>query len=144
MTIVTLATCNLNQWSLDFEGNLARTHQSCIQAKQAGASYRLGPELELCGYGCEDHFLEFDTFTHCWESLQTLLELGATDGLCCDFGMPVLHGGVRYNCRIICLDRRILLIRPKMALADAGNYREGRYFTAYSPPANGDTSDHLL
>jgi len=97
------------------------------------ASYRLGPELEICGYGCEDHFLESDTFMHCWESISELFERGATDGLLCDFGSIVLHNGARYNCRVLCRDRRVLLIRPKMALADSGNYRESRYFTAYRP-----------
>jgi NAD+ synthase (glutamine-hydrolysing) len=56
MRLVTLATCNLNQWALDFEGNLARITASIRQAKALGARYRLGPELEITGYGCEDHF----------------------------------------------------------------------------------------
>mmetsp|Transcript_8950 Transcript_8950/g.15548 ORF Transcript_8950/g.15548 Transcript_8950/m.15548 type:complete len:740 (-) Transcript_8950:63-2282(-) len=146
-SLVTLATCNLNQWALDFDGNVTRILESCRQAKEKGASYRLGPELEICGYGCEDHFLENDTFDHCWESLAKLLEEGATDNLLCDFGMPVLHGGVRYNCRVICHNRKVLLIRPKTAMADNGNYREGRYFTAYSTPANSSANTpekHLL
>ena len=87
---VTVATCNLNQWSLDFDGNCQRVLESCVQAKAAGASYRLGPELELSGYGCEDHFYELDTIDHCWESLATLFREGATDDLLCDFGMPLL------------------------------------------------------
>lgn len=87
-SLVTVATCNLNQWALDFNGNLERIFQSCQQAKAKGCVYRLGPELEICGYGCEDHFLEQDTFAHCWESLSELLERGATDGILCDFGMP--------------------------------------------------------
>lgn len=130
-SLVTVATCNLNQWALDFDGNMERILQSCIQAKEKGAAYRLGPELEISGYGCEDHFLEQDTFAHCWESLVLLFEKGATDGLLCDFGMPVLFGGTRYNCRVLARDRKILLIRPKVAMADNGNYRESRYFTAY-------------
>jgi hypothetical protein len=68
-SLVTVATCNLNQWALDFDGNMERILQSCQEAKQKGATYRLGPELEISGYGCEDHFLEQDTFAHCWESL---------------------------------------------------------------------------
>ena len=48
-----------------------------------------------------------------------------------DVGMPVVHGGVRYNCRVILLNGKILLIRPKMYLADDGNYRETRYFAAW-------------
>ena len=65
----TLATCNLNQWALDFEGNCERIIESIELAKAAGARYRLGPELEITGYSCEDHFLEEDTLRHSWESL---------------------------------------------------------------------------
>lgn len=128
---VTVATCNLNQWALDFDGNMERILESCVRAKDAGAKYRLGPELEIPGYGCEDHFYELDTIHHSWESLNELFQRGATDDLLCDFGMPVLHRGVRYNCRILAWNRKILLIRPKLALADDGNYRESRWFTAY-------------
>jgi NAD+ synthase (glutamine-hydrolysing) len=134
--IITVATCNLNQWALDFTGNFERILQSCVEARAAGASYRLGPELEICGYGAEDHFLEVDTFQHCWESLSELVDRGAAShGLLCDFGMPILHGGVRYNARVLVLDKQILMIRPKTALADSGNYRESRYFTAYKAPS---------
>lgn len=143
-SLVTVAACNLNQWALDFDGNVQRILESCRVAKEHSATYRLGPELEICGYGCEDHYLECDTFDHCWESLIELLEMGATDGLMCDFGMPVLHCGVRYNCRVICRDRKLLLIRPKTALADNGNYREGRYFAAYSAPNPSTTSSGIV
>jgi len=142
--IVTVASCTLNQWALDFDGNRDRILQSCEEARHLGASYRLGPELEVCGYGCEDHFLELDTFQHCWESLETLFDAGATDSLLCDFGMPILFGGARYNCRIICHNRKILLIRPKTAMADNGNYREGRYFTAYQASDSGEGEEYLL
>lgn len=138
--LITVATCNLNQWALDFNGNLSRILQSCLEAKDQGASYRLGPELEICGYGCEDHFLESDTFHHCWESLVDIFESGVTDGLICDFGMPILHRGARYNCRVLCYNQKILLIRPKTSLADNGNYRESRYFTAYQPPSSSSNS----
>jgi NAD+ synthase (glutamine-hydrolysing) len=134
--LITVATCQLNQWALDFEGNLERIYESCCTAKSKGATYRLGPELEICGYGVEDHFYEGDTIVHCWESLVTLLQRGCSDDLLCDFGMPVLFQGCRYNCRILCFNRQILLIRPKSSMADNGNYRESRYFTAYTPTSH--------
>lgn len=49
--LVTLATCALNQWALDFEGTLQRIKKSIIKAKEAGATLRVGPELEIPGYG---------------------------------------------------------------------------------------------
>ncbi|RLN49993.1 hypothetical protein BBJ29_002788 [Phytophthora kernoviae] len=129
--LVTVATCNLNQWALDFDGNLERILESIRQAKALGARYRVGPELEVCGYGCEDHFLEQDTFFHCWESLEMILRSDVTNDILCDIGMPVMHNGVRYNCRVFCLNQRILFIRPKLFLADDGNYRETRWFTTW-------------
>jgi NAD+ synthase (glutamine-hydrolysing) len=129
-SVVTVAACALNVWAMDFNHNAALVLESCRQAAAAGAAYRVGPELELCGYGCEDHFYEMDTIHHCWESLCWILP--QLPDLICDFGMPVLHQGVRYNCRVLCQGQRILWIRPKRALADQGNYRESRYFTAYT------------
>ncbi|KAI8865300.1 hypothetical protein GQ42DRAFT_107867, partial [Ramicandelaber brevisporus] len=52
---VTVATCALNQWALDFAGNLARVTDSIRRAKAANATLRIGAELELTGYSCQDH-----------------------------------------------------------------------------------------
>lgn len=46
-SLATVATCSLNQWALDFEGNYQRILESIEQAKRAGARLRLGPELEV-------------------------------------------------------------------------------------------------
>lgn len=64
---VVVAVCCLNQWALDFDGNLSRIIASIQEAKVQGASYRTGPELEVTGYSCEDHFYEADTLLHSWE-----------------------------------------------------------------------------
>lgn len=45
--LITLATCALNQWALDFEGNAERIIESVRRAKEKGASLRVGPELEV-------------------------------------------------------------------------------------------------
>ncbi len=89
------------------------------------------PCLISLSFDLQDHFLEEDTTEHCWEALAKLFEDGCTDGIICDFGMPVMHHGTRYNCRVMALDRRILLIRPKLFLANDGNYRETRWFTRW-------------
>ena len=145
--VAVLATCQLDQWAMDFEGNLRRIEASIERARAAGARYRVrcrllwrrtaqqagmgapawagahegratgrafrrcactvpalaltsppplpalpaactppspqalfndtkhifnravsqvGPELEVPGYGCEDHFMEQDTVDHSW------------------------------------------------------------------------------
>lgn len=128
---VTLATCNLNQWALDFEGNRDRIIESIVVAKKRGATFRTGPELEVTGYGCLDHFLENDTFLHSWQVLADILKNTDCHGLIIDIGMPIALRSVRYNCRVICHDGKIIMIRPKVWLANDGNYREMRYFTPW-------------
>ncbi|ORZ29590.1 hypothetical protein BCR44DRAFT_115967 [Catenaria anguillulae PL171] len=132
--LATVATCSLNQWALDFMGNLARIQHSLDLALAAGASLRIGPELEITGYGCNDHFLESDTYLHAWQVLTTLLAHPACQSphMLCDFGMPVKHRGVNYNCRVLVHRGKIVLIRPKMFLANDGNYRELRWFTPWA------------
>ena len=56
---------------------------------------------------------------------QALVRDGFTDGIVCDVGLPVMHRGVRYNCRLFMLNGKLLLLRPKQNLADDGNYRQG-------------------
>jgi len=129
---VRVATCSLAQHALDFEGNKRRIAESISRAKEKGARYRLGPELEIPGYGCQDHFLENDTFRHSWQVLADLLvDEKLTYGIVCDIGIPAIHRGVRYNCRVFVLDGKILLVRPKLYMANDGNYREHRYFTPW-------------
>ncbi|ORY63664.1 glutamine-dependent NAD synthetase with GAT domain-containing protein [Leucosporidium creatinivorum] len=130
--LITVATCSLNQWSLDFDGNLERILESIRIAKDRGAKLRIGPELEITGYGCQDHFLEGDTHLHAWEVLAKIIESEEAQDMVVDVGMPVAHKNVIYNCRIIIHNRRILLIRPKMWLANDGNYRELRWFTPWA------------
>ncbi|CEH16715.1 glutamine-dependent nad synthetase with gat domain-containing protein [Ceraceosorus bombacis] len=139
---VKVATCSLNQWALDFDGNKDRILSSIRSAKAQGARIRLGPELEIPGYGCFDHFLEQDTTLHSWQVLRELLQSDATDDVIVDTGMPVLHRSVLYNCRVLIHNRRILLIRPKMWLANDGNYREMRYFTPWT--RRGETDEFVL
>lgn len=128
-----VAASTLNQWALDFDGNLQRTIDSCNEAKQLGARYRVGPELELSGYGCEDHFLEHETTHHSCESLAALAASGVSDGMLVDVGLPFAYRGALYNCRALLLNGKVLLIRPKTALADDLCYREGRWFAAWTP-----------
>ncbi|GKV39974.1 hypothetical protein SLEP1_g47660 [Rubroshorea leprosula] len=138
MRLLKVATCNLNQWAMDFDCNLNNIKESITRAKGAGAVIRLGPELEITGYGCEDHFLELDTVTHAWECLKEILLGDWTDGILCSIGMPVIKGSERYNCQVLCFNRKIIMIRPKMWLANDGNYRELRWFTTWKQ------KDHLV
>lgn len=133
---------------MDFKGNLGRIIDSIKEAKIQGCTFRTGPELEVTGYGCEDYFLENDTFLHSWDSLAAILSSGSTNGILCDVGMPVMHRNVPYNCRVICLNSQIVGIRPKFLLANDGNYREMRYFTPWfidpAKPGLGEIQQYYL
>lgn len=131
---ITVATCNLNQWALDFIGNYERILESIVVAKEKGAALRVGPELEICGYGCLDHFAENDLYDNCWKMYSRLLTDETTFGIILDIGMPVIHKSVKYNCRMMSYNGKILFIRPKLYLANDGNYREMRYFTPWNRP----------
>ena len=45
-----------------------------------------------------------------------------------------MYKNVKYNCRVIFLNKKIILIRPKRFLANDGNYREMRWFTPWLKP----------
>jgi len=130
MRLVKIATCVLNQWSLDFDGNISRILESIREAHKQGARVRCGPELEICGYGCLDHYLENDLYEASLECLAKIIQESPEDMLL-DIGLPIKFRDVRYNCRAIIHNKRLVLIRPKIFLANDGNYREMRYFTPW-------------
>lgn len=134
-----LMTC---QGALDYDGNYWRIVDAIRQAKGRGATIINVPELAVTGYGCLDHFLEGDLYVrpkllerfwvfhpdgdrylHSWQTIAMLIENKNCRGILIDIGMPVNHRGVRYNCRVLMYDAYILLIRPKLWLANDGNYR---------------------
>ena len=131
MRAVTVSSCNLNQWALDFIGNKERILEAIRRAKKNGSSLIVTPEMSICGYNCLDAFLEKDNSQFCFEVLQDLLQHDDCQGIIIDVGMPILHQSCLYNCRVIFRDGQILYIRPKMSLANDGLFREMRYFTPW-------------
>jgi len=129
--LATIATCQLNQWVLDFDGNRDRIIQAVIEAKKAGAKLVLTPELCIPGYGLLDHFLELDVYTHSWEVVAEIISHPECQDIIIDLGLPVRHHGNPFNARVIALNQQIIAVRPKIWLCNDGNYREMRYFTAW-------------
>ncbi|KAL8716169.1 MAG: hypothetical protein Q9220_000074 [cf. Caloplaca sp. 1 TL-2023] len=130
MRAITVSSCNLNQWSLDFIGNRDRILQAVSDARKQEAKLLITPELSISGYDCLDEFLVLDTTRHSWEVLEELLQQCAD--IILDVGMPVVHESRLYNARIIFWNKTILGIRPKMSLAMDGLFREARFFTQWS------------
>jgi NAD+ synthase (glutamine-hydrolysing) len=124
---------------------------------------RVGPELEIPGYGCLDHFLEGQHHEDCgyrcfadslrFDSRHSPSFMGSLgqavgssrlpgyhlrcrhvshkgyhdrvfSGLTGAYAMhrPMTHKNNNYNCRVIIYNGKILMIRPKMWMANDGNY----------------------
>jgi NAD+ synthase (glutamine-hydrolysing) len=114
-----IAHVSLNQSALDFEGNKNRIIKSIQKAKAMGCSYRTCQETEIPGYGCEDHFMELDTYTHCWEVIADILrDPELTKNILVETTMPILFRSSSYNCKLLLLNGKIVGIRPKIFLAD--------------------------
>ncbi|EME39320.1 hypothetical protein DOTSEDRAFT_56743 [Dothistroma septosporum NZE10] len=126
-----LATTQLNQWVLDWDGNRDRIVEAIRQAKAAGATLILTPELCIPGYGLLDHWLERDVYDHSWEIAAAIISHKDCQGIVIDLGLPVQHRSCTYNARLIALNGEVLAIRPKLDLCNDGNFREMRYFTAW-------------
>ncbi|UMM29095.1 hypothetical protein L5515_011627 [Caenorhabditis briggsae] len=128
-----VATCTVNNWALDFRGNYERIVKTCSEAYALGARIRLGPELEIPGYGCADHFFELDTERHSWEMLSKLVEKSKEwPELLVITGLPTRFRGLLYNCAAALKNGKLLFIRAKMGLADDNVYRESRWFVKWT------------
>lgn len=128
---IIVSACALNQWSLDFAGNKNRILKSIHEAKSNGSKLYVSSELAISGYGCQDHFLESDTFLHSWEVLAKILTDANARDILLLVGMPVMHKNTGYNCVVFVLNGKILLIRPKQTMCDSANYRESRWFAPW-------------
>lgn len=126
-----LATSQLNQWVLDWDGNRDRIIEAIVTAKAAGASLILTPELSIPGYGLLDHWLENDVYTQSWQIAADIVSRPECQDIIIDLGLPIQHMGCSYNSRLIALDGEVLAIRPKLDMCNDGNFREMRYFTAW-------------
>jgi hypothetical protein len=75
MKLITVATCSLNQWALDWEGNRDRVLESIRVAKSRGATIRTGPELEIPGTTCSLTLQECPDRDHVADQLQAMAVL---------------------------------------------------------------------
>ena len=101
MRSITISSCNLSQWSLDFVGNKDRIIQAVQKAKLDGSRLLVTPELSVTGYACLDEFLNQDTSTHSWEVVKDLIGHEACQGILVD--------GTSASKRNILMQRRVRL-----------------------------------
>jgi NAD+ synthase (glutamine-hydrolysing) len=89
--------------------------------------------------------MEIDTFAHSWEVIGDILkEPELTDGILVETTLPIYYRSSAYNCKVLILDGKIVAIRPKIFMADGGNYRESRYFSNYKPKNDFMLEEFLL
>jgi NAD+ synthase (glutamine-hydrolysing) len=130
---VNISNGTLNQFVLDFQGNKTRIVEAINKAKELKSRILLLPELVTCGYSCEDHFYEYETYMLSLDIIREICNHSTlTKNIMVVLGVPVIHEGVKYNTMFFISNNKINLIRPKKLLADDGNYREARWFTAWS------------
>ncbi|KAK4500294.1 hypothetical protein PRZ48_008483 [Zasmidium cellare] len=126
-----LATSQLNQWVLDYDGNRDRIIEAIKTAKAAGATLILTPELCIPGYGLLDHWLENDVYANSWDIVAEIITHPDCQDIIIDLGLPIQHRGCSYNSRVIGLNGEVLAVRPKLDLCNDGNFREMRYFSPW-------------
>lgn len=54
--LVKIGLCALNNDPIDFKRNFENIMKSIELCKKKGCKIRIGPELEVSGYACNDHF----------------------------------------------------------------------------------------
>ncbi|MBK6742248.1 MAG: NAD+ synthase [Hydrogenophilales bacterium] len=123
-----LAIAQFNPTVGDLQGNARRLADLAAEARQAGASLMLAPELALCGYPPEDLALR-DDFFH--ENARVLDELAATipADLTLVVGHPLLEAGQRYNAAAVIRENRIAATYRKQQLPNYAVFDEVRTFT---------------
>jgi NAD+ synthase (glutamine-hydrolysing) len=130
---VNVSVCTLNQWAMDFPNNKIRIIDAINKAKSEDGKIILLPELVTTGYSCQDHFYENETYMLSMDILRSICaDSELTKDVLVVLGAPVIHNGVKYNCMVFISNGEIVLVRPKINLADDGNYREARWFTSWA------------
>ena len=128
---VKIGVVSINTVPLDFKKNYNNIMLSIQQCIDMGCSIRVGSELEVSGYGCADHFIEYDTIFHSWDIIKDIIRSGITENIVCELGTPVLHKAALYNARVIIYQSKVVAIRVKTIAADGDMYNETRNFSTW-------------
>jgi NAD+ synthetase len=127
-----LAIAQLNCTVGDLQGNSDKIVSAVEQAKQAGASLLITPELALSGYPPEDLLLRTDFNGACDLALQRLAE--RIGDMTVIVGHPGIYLGERYNMASVLQQGRIVATYRKHVLPNHSVFDEARYFAAGDEP----------
>jgi NAD+ synthase (glutamine-hydrolysing) len=121
-----IAIAQLNPVLGDLTGNVERILQYAENAKAAGATLMVAPELALCGYPPEDLLFRRDFRLAC---AAALLDLAArTEGISLIVGHPQVKGGKLYNAASLIEDGKVAGTYLKQRLPNYQVFDEKRYF----------------
>ena len=121
-----IALAQVNTVVGDMAGNAALIRRCMAEARAAGASLMLTPEMSICGYPAEDLVLREDFCRICEQTVQQLAT--ETFGITLIVGYPRLHGGHRYNAAAVLRDGAVLTVYHKQKLPNHTVFDELRTF----------------
>jgi NAD+ synthase (glutamine-hydrolysing) len=123
-----IALAQINCIVGDIQGNAAKILDFANQAKAAGASLVITPELALCGYPPEDLLFRDDFNLACKQALVRLAEEVSEITLL--IGHPHLENGKLYNAASVLENGKIVATYHKQCLPNYSVFDEERYFDA--------------
>ncbi len=124
-----IALGTLNQSPIDWTNNLENIKGAIKNAKEAGCTMLVLPELSLCGYSCEDLFFSNWLSDKCTNLLKEIVPI--TKGIWTNIGMPIRFEDSLYNCQVVLSDQKIIGVAAKQLLANDGVYYEKRWFSPW-------------
>ena len=127
-----IAVAQLNPMLGDLVGNVERILQYAEQAKAAGASLLVTPELALCGYPPEDLLFRRDFRVACAAALAELAP--RVQGIKVIVGHPQVKNGKLYNAASLIDDGRVTGVYLKQRLPNYQVFDEKRYFETGDQP----------
>lgn len=129
MKLVRVAAATLNQTPLDWDANRRHIQEAARAARAAGVGILCFPELCITGYGCEDAFLSPNTQRLALEVLGELLDESAN--LVMSVGLPFAHDKAVFNVCALLVNKQLLGLVAKRALASDGIHYEQRWFKSW-------------
>jgi NAD+ synthase (glutamine-hydrolysing) len=127
-----MALAQLNQRLGDLAGNAQTLLAAIGEARRAGASLVVTPELSLCGYPPEDLVLRPAFLDACAAELTALA--AQVRGVTALVGFPERRAGLRHNAVAVLRDGRVAGIYRKQHLPNYTVFDEQRYFAPGDAP----------
>lgn len=113
----------------DPQANAAATLELMRQAARRKAVVAVFPELGLSAYSCEDLFHQQALLNASEAALAWLLARSRSLPIAAFVGLPVVAGGLLYNCAALLCRGRLLGVVPKTYLPNYREFYELRQFT---------------